>query len=79
MMRAVAGGYPETLRLAHYISTFTSPEMTCLRSHILNSYRCNGVRGRGYTQGSFGVDIYMKILSKNGNELLLLAMKEIRI
>ena len=35
---AVEGGYPETLRLAHYISTFTSTEMTCLRSHILNSY-----------------------------------------
>jgi NurA domain-containing protein len=34
----VAGGYPETLRLAHYISTFTSTEMTCLKSHVLNSY-----------------------------------------
>lgn len=34
----VAGGYPETLRLAHYISTFTGTEMTCLRSHVLNSY-----------------------------------------
>ena len=34
----VAGGYPETLRLAHCISTFTGTEMTCLRSHVLNSY-----------------------------------------
>jgi hypothetical protein len=34
----VAGGYPETLRLAHHISTFTGTEMTCLRSHVLNSY-----------------------------------------
>ncbi len=34
----VAGGYPETLKLAHYISTFTRTEMTCLRSHVLNSY-----------------------------------------
>jgi hypothetical protein len=34
----IASGYPETLRLAHYISTFTSTEMTCLRSHVLNSY-----------------------------------------
>lgn len=34
----VAGGYPETLKLAHYISTFTGTEMTCLRSHVLNSY-----------------------------------------
>lgn len=34
----VAGGYPETLRLAHYISAFTKTEMTCLRSHVLNSY-----------------------------------------
>jgi hypothetical protein len=34
----VAGGYPETLRLAHYISTFTTTDMTCLRSHVLNSY-----------------------------------------
>jgi hypothetical protein len=34
----VASGYPETLRLAHYISTFTHTEMTCLRSHVLNSY-----------------------------------------
>ncbi|MEW6605431.1 MAG: DNA double-strand break repair nuclease NurA [Thermoproteota archaeon] len=34
----VAGGYPETLKLAHHISTFTSTEMTCLRSHVLNTY-----------------------------------------
>jgi hypothetical protein len=34
----MAGGYPETLRLAHHISTFTSTEVTCLRSHILNNY-----------------------------------------
>ena len=34
----VGGGYPETLRLAHYLSTFTSTEMTCLRSHVLNRY-----------------------------------------
>jgi hypothetical protein len=35
---SLAGGYPETLKLAHYISTFTGTEMTCLRSHVLNSY-----------------------------------------
>jgi NurA domain-containing protein len=34
----VAGGYPEALRLAHHISTFTSTDITCLRSHILNTY-----------------------------------------
>jgi hypothetical protein len=34
----VAGGYPETLRLAHHISTFTGTEVTCLRSHVLNNY-----------------------------------------
>ena len=34
----VAGGYPETLRLAHHISTFSSTEITCLRSHVLNRY-----------------------------------------
>lgn len=34
----VASGYPETLRLAHHISTFTGTELTCLRSHVLNSY-----------------------------------------
>jgi hypothetical protein len=34
----IACGYPETLRLAHHISTFTSTEVTCLRSHVLNSY-----------------------------------------
>jgi len=34
----VAAGYPETLRLAHHISTFTGTEITCLRSHVLNSY-----------------------------------------
>jgi NurA domain-containing protein len=34
----VAGGYPETLRLAHFVSTFTSTEITCLQSHVLNSY-----------------------------------------
>ncbi len=35
----LAGGYPETLRLAHHISTFTNTEVTCLRSHILNNYQ----------------------------------------
>lgn len=34
----VAGGYPETLRLAHFVSAFTSTEITCLQSHVLNSY-----------------------------------------
>lgn len=34
----VAGGYPEALRLAHHISTFTNTDMTCLRSHVLNNY-----------------------------------------
>lgn len=34
----VAHGYPETLRLAHHISTFTATEVTCLRSHVLNNY-----------------------------------------
>jgi hypothetical protein len=34
----VASGYPETLRLAHHISTFTGTEVTCLRSHVLNTY-----------------------------------------
>jgi hypothetical protein len=35
---AISSGYPETLRLAHHISTFTGTEITCLRSHVLNSY-----------------------------------------
>jgi hypothetical protein len=34
----IAHGYPETLRLAHHVSTFTSTEVTCLRSHVLNNY-----------------------------------------
>ena len=34
----VAHGYPETLRLAHHISTFTATEVTCLRGHVLNNY-----------------------------------------
>jgi hypothetical protein len=34
----VACGYPETLRLAHHISTFTNTEVTCLRSHVLSNY-----------------------------------------
>jgi hypothetical protein len=35
---AITSGYPETLRLAHHISTFTATEVTCLRSHVLNNY-----------------------------------------
>jgi NurA domain-containing protein len=35
----IACGYPETLRLAHHVSTFTNTEMTCLRSHVLNTYQ----------------------------------------
>jgi hypothetical protein len=35
---SIARGYPETLQLAHHISTFTSTEMSCLKSHVLNNY-----------------------------------------
>lgn len=41
----VAGGYPETLRLAHHISTFTGTEVTCLRSHVLNNYGVTELAG----------------------------------
>lgn len=34
----IAHGYPETLRLAHHVSTFTGTEVTCLRGHVLNNY-----------------------------------------
>lgn len=54
----VAGGYPETLKLAHYISTFTSTEMTCLRSHVLNSYDVTELAAddiRGMLLGSISV------------------------
>lgn len=35
---SVARGYPETLQLAHHISTFTSTEISCIKSHVLNKY-----------------------------------------
>jgi hypothetical protein len=35
---AIAEGYPETLRLAHHISTFTTTEVSCLRGHVLSNY-----------------------------------------
>jgi hypothetical protein len=35
---SIARGYPETLQLAHHISTFTGTEVYCLKSHILNKY-----------------------------------------
>jgi len=35
---SIAGGYPETLQLAHHISTFTTTEVSCLKSHVLNNY-----------------------------------------
>ncbi len=35
---SIARGYPETLQLAHHVSTFTSTEISCLRSHVLNKY-----------------------------------------
>lgn len=35
---AISAGYPETLRLAHHVSTFSGTELTCLRSHVLNNY-----------------------------------------
>ncbi len=35
---SMAGGYPETLRLAHHISTFTNTEIACLRSYLMNNY-----------------------------------------
>jgi hypothetical protein len=35
---SIARGYPETLQLAHHISTFTTTEISCLKSHIVNKY-----------------------------------------
>jgi hypothetical protein len=35
---SIARGYPETLQLAHHISTFTSTEISCIKSHVLNKY-----------------------------------------
>ena len=35
---SIIQGYPETLRLAHHISTFTSTETSCLRGHVLSNY-----------------------------------------
>ena len=35
---SIARGYPETLQLAHHISTFTGTEVSCLKSHVLNKY-----------------------------------------
>ena len=35
---SMACGYPETLRLAHHISTFTYTEVSCLRGHVLSNY-----------------------------------------
>jgi hypothetical protein len=34
----MAGGYPETLRLAHHVSTFSNTEIACLRGHLLSNY-----------------------------------------
>jgi len=36
---SVAGGYPQTLSLAHHISTFSITEIMCLKSHVLNNYK----------------------------------------
>jgi hypothetical protein len=35
---SMAGGYPETLRLAHHVSTFSNTEISCLRGHLLSNY-----------------------------------------
>ena len=35
---SMAGGYPETLRLAHHVSTFSNIEISCLRGHLLSNY-----------------------------------------
>ena len=35
---SIACGYPETLRLAHHVSTFSSTEISCLRGHVLSNY-----------------------------------------
>ena len=32
-------GYPESLRLAHHISTFNPTEIECLKGHLLSKYR----------------------------------------
>jgi NurA domain len=36
---SVSLGYPESLRLAHHISTFNRTEIECLKGHLLSEYR----------------------------------------
>jgi hypothetical protein len=35
---SMARGYPETLRLAHHVSTFTCTETSCLKGHVISNY-----------------------------------------
>jgi hypothetical protein len=35
---SVAGGYPETLRLAHHVSTLTNMEVSCLKAYLLSNF-----------------------------------------
>ena len=72
---SIAGGYPETLRLAHHISTFTSTEISCLRSHVLNNYDVIELASEDIRRTLLAIDTNMKILSKNGNELIMIAMQ----
>jgi hypothetical protein len=37
-------GYPESLRLAHHISKFTSTEIECLRGHLLCKYELQDIQ-----------------------------------
>jgi len=37
-------GYPESLRLAHHISKFTSTEIECLRGHLLCKYKLQNIQ-----------------------------------
>lgn len=50
----VAGGYPETLRLAHCISTFTNTEITCLRGHVLSNYGVTELASEDIRRTLFG-------------------------
>ncbi len=35
---ALSHGYPETLKLAHHVSTFTRMDMSCIRSFIISKF-----------------------------------------
>jgi hypothetical protein len=51
---SIGNGYPETLRLAHHVSTFSSAELISIKTHVIANYDVTELAGNNLRESLLG-------------------------